>query len=252
MIRCSLCCPRTSLLSASVNAEKLAYAGYKYSVYELLSNPVKDLAIKLRNAVLLDRIKRSMRIGRVPGCISIAENGFWRYRHPPVASLKRTAAYFQQIQGETIIEVGTGVHGKMSGNSMFTWTRRTSAKRIIAIDLEDSRLEEVRSITRGFSNVELILGDGIEYLKHFPGRIDLLYLDFWVPDPSNTTLEGIGRAHAYRDAFIAARDKLNFHSMILIDDTDHIHPWKHTYIVPLARESGYDVLYTGRQTLLKR
>jgi hypothetical protein len=41
-------------------------------------------------------------------------------------------------------------------------------------------------------------------------------------------------------------------SLILIDDTDHIDPWKQTLIVPEARRDGFDVIYVGRQTLLKR
>jgi hypothetical protein len=40
--------------------------------------------------------------------------------------------------------------------------------------------------------------------------------------------------------------------MTLIDDTDHTHPWQHTYIVPNARQDGFQVIYTGKQTLLVR
>jgi len=40
--------------------------------------------------------------------------------------------------------------------------------------------------------------------------------------------------------------------MILIDDTDHISPWKHTLIVPQAMIDGYKLIYIGRQTLLVR
>ncbi len=143
------------------------------------------------------------------------------------------------------------MHGEMSGNSMLVWTQKTCAKRIIAIDLDQKRLDEVKEATSQYSNVELVLSDGIEYLNKISRIIDLLYLDFWAPDTEGK-LPGTGRAEAYREAYIAAKDKMKTHSMILIDDTDHIHPWKHTYIVPLAREHGYSVLYTGRQTLLKR
>ena len=185
------------------------------------------------------------------GFIPIDKSGFWLFRSAPTRSLNNAAALFNQIQGKTIIEIGTGIHGEISGNSMLVWTRKTSAKRIIAIDLEKKRLDEVRSATQKNPNVELILANGINYLQHFSEKIDLLYLDFWVADNAGAP-PGSGRAEAYKEAYIAAKDKMNKNSMILIDDTDHIHPWKHTYIVPLARQDGFEVLYTGRQTLLKR
>lgn len=134
---------------------------------------------------------------------------------------------------------------------MLVWPKKTAAKRIIAIDLEQERLNEVRAVASKYSSVELVLADGIEYLKQFSAKIDLLYLDFWTPDPHGE-IPGTGRSEAYRAAFDAAKDKMSTHSMILIDDTDHIHPWKHTHIIPLARAHGYKVLYVGRQTLLKR
>lgn len=185
------------------------------------------------------------------GYIPVAGNGFWQFRYPPTKSLNKAAALFKQIRGETIIEIGTGIHGGMAGNSMLVWTKKTNAKRIIAIDLEQKRLDEVREATHQYSNVELVLANGIQYLKQFSAKIDLLYLDFWTPDPEGTT-PGTGRAEAYKEAFIAAKDTMNTRSIILIDDTDHIHPWKHTYIVPQAREDEYSVLWTGRQTLLMR
>ena len=200
---------------------------------------------------IYNKINRLVHSANMEGYIPIADSGFWQFRYPPAKSLNRAAALFNHNHGETIIEIGTGIHGEMAGNSMLVWTKKTNAKRIIAIDLEPKQLEEVREVTHQYANVELVLADGIEYLKQFSEKIDLLYLDFWVPDPEGTT-PGCGRAEAYKEAFNAAKDRMNAHSMILIDDTDHIHPWKHTYIIPLARENGYTVLYTGRQTLLNR
>lgn len=102
-----------------------------------------------------------------------------------------------------------------------------------------------------FSNVELELADGIKYLRDFGGKIDLLYLDFRVFDEAED-LPGTGRVRAYQAVYTAARVKLNPVALILIDDTDHIHPWKHTQIVPSARLDGFTVLHCGRQTLLMR
>ena len=41
--------------------------------------------------------------------------------------------------------------------------------------------------------------------------------------------------------------------MILIDDTDHKTPWKHTLLIPeVLGNYGYKLLYIGRQSLLIR
>ena len=188
---------------------------------------------------------------RVGDIIPISSDGFWKFRSAPGRSLKIAANLFNKIHGETIVEIGTGIHGKMAGNSMFVWPKRTAAKRIIALDLEQIRLEDVKKVTPQYPQVELIECDGIKYLRNFESKIDLLYLDFWTPDPEGS-IPGTGRAEAYKEAYDAAKDKMNLHSIILIDDTDHIHPWKHTYIIPDARKDGYEVVYTGRQTLLQR
>ena len=185
------------------------------------------------------------------GIISISENGFWELRSPPNKSLEIASELFNKIKGKILVEIGTGIHGELAGNSMLVWPKKTSAEKIIAIDLESARLEEVREATKGYSNIELILTDGIDFLRNFSFKIDLLYLDFWTPDPGES-IPGTGRSNAYLDAYIAAKPKMNNRSIILIDDTDHIHPWKHTLVVPEARKDGFKVLYTGRQTLLMR
>jgi len=108
------------------------------------------------------------------GYIPVDDCGFWQYRSAPTKSLNKAAALFDQIHGEIIVEIGTGIHGIMSGNSMLVWPERTSAKRIIAIDLEKDRTDDVKEATHQCPNVELVLADGIEYLRQFPAKIDLL------------------------------------------------------------------------------
>ena len=139
----------------------------------------------------------------------------------------------------------------MAGNSVLVWARKTRAEKIIAIDVEAKRIQEVKRATTHYPQVKALVADGIEFIGQYRGTIDLLYLDFWVSEPKGTVW-GTGRAEAYLNAYTSARDAMNTHSMILIDDTDHVHPWKHTYIVPEARKDGFKVVHEGRQTLLKR
>ena len=183
--------------------------------------------------------------------IHLDEQGFYHPRSKPTKSLLKAVKLFNEKKGKIIIEIGSGIQGEMSGNSVIIWAEHSKAERIIAIDLDPEQIKTVCSHTKAWANVEAFVADGIEYLKTFHDKIDLLYLDFWVVDNDNR-VPGTARAEAYRSAYQAAKNKLSEVSIILIDDTDHIHPWKHTYIVPEARADGFKVLYTGRQTLLVR
>ena len=183
--------------------------------------------------------------------IPIRSNGFWQTRDAPTPSLRETARLFDQIDGQTIIEIGSGIHGRLAGDSILTWVKRTRAKRIITVDLDETQIRQVKEATTKYPQVEAIVAEGVRYLTDFSSAIDLLYLDFWTADPEGA-LPGTGRSEAYRNAFAAARNKLNRQSLILVDDTDHIHPWKHTLIVPDARKEGFVVRFVGRQTLLTR
>lgn len=185
------------------------------------------------------------------GVIEIGPNGFWKNRRTPTESLKRAAQMFNSRQGKVIIEIGSGIQGSMSGNSIIIWSKRTRAEQIFALDLETKHIEDVKKATSNFPQVTAILGDGLQFLADFEAKIDLLYLDFWTPDPEGSPI-GTGRSDSYLTAYQNASNKLADRSMILIDDTDHIHPWKHTRIVPAAREDGFQEVWQGRQTLLVR
>jgi len=159
----------------------------------IFGSPHKSLASSSKVSSVPGELSASVANSvNIDGYIPIADDGFWQFRCAPTESLNKVAELFNQIHGETIIEIGTGMHGKMAGNSMLVWPKKTSAKRIIAIDLEQQRLDEVNEVTRQYSNVELILADGIEYLEQFSAKIDLLYLDFWTPDREGT-VPGSGR-----------------------------------------------------------
>lgn len=185
------------------------------------------------------------------GIIEIAENGFWKNRQSPDDSLRYTANLFDEIGGKIIVEIGTGIHGDMSGNSVMIWSKNTKAEKIYCLDLESKHIEDVQKATKDYPSVIAIQENGIDFLKRTNPGIDLLYLDFWVHDKKGD-LTGIARANAYLEAYHAAKSKLSATSLILIDDTDHVDPWKQSLIVPEARKDGFTVLYCGRQTLMMK
>jgi predicted O-methyltransferase YrrM len=183
--------------------------------------------------------------------IELNKNNFWNNRQPPTESLIKTAQLFDKINGKVIIEIGTGIQGEMSGNSALVWANKTNAEYIYCLDLEQKHIDQVNEAVKGKNAVIALKIDGFEFLKNFEGSIDMLYLDFWVEDKPDE-VQGTGRAEHYLRAFELAKNKMNKKSIILIDDTDHIDQWKHTYIVPEARKHGYQVLWCGRQTCLFR
>src|SRR5438552_15089960 len=150
--------------------------------------------------------------------IPIGRNGFWQPREEPTPSLRETARLFNQINGQTIIEVGSGIHGRLAGDSVLTWAKRTRAKRIIAVDLDETRIREVKEATTKYPNVAAIVAEGVRYLADFSSTIELLYLDFSTPDPE-CALPGTGRAEASGNPFADARDKLDLRPLILVVET---------------------------------
>jgi len=86
--------------------------------------------------------------------------------------------------------------------------------------------------------------DGIEFLKEFNDKIDILFIDCWDKGSADYTQKHL-------DAYLAAKDKLSDVHLILIDDTDYIlgNENKDSVLTPYLLEQGYIPLFNGRQTL---
>ena len=101
--------------------------------------------------------------------------------------------------------------------------------------------------------------DAIKYLKTSPAKIDLLYLDAWDVDLDDC-------AEKHLEAYEAAKEMLHDKSIVLIDDTDVVwdggefhpvfgettHAGKGRLVVPAMIKDGWEVKFTGRQTMLVR
>ena len=185
----------------------------------------------------------------------VKPNGVWRERSAPALSLSVAVRLFDYLDCKTIFELGSGLQGEMSGNSCLHWIQ-TGASSILCCDLEQQRLDSIfdhlsshqpASLPR-FTFLNL---DGIQWLEESNLSIDLLYLDFWAPDPPQSVF-GTGRENAYASAYESSRANLADESIVLIDDTDHVPPWKHTKVISIARSDGFVPIWTGRQTCLVR
>ena len=84
--------------------------------------------------------------------------------------------------------------------------------------------------------------DGIQFLKDFDKKIDLLFLDGW--DKGSEQY-----AEKHLEAFLAAQDKLSDFHLVSIDDTDFNtkEAGKDRYLTPHLLENGYIKVLWGRQ-----
>lgn len=92
--------------------------------------------------------------------------------------------------------------------------------------------------------VSFFQGDGIEFCRNFPGKIDLLFLDAW------DVVEGIPFAEKHLDCFEVAQSKLSPRNIICIDDVDIGDGGKGKFVIPkLVEECGYFTVANGRQAI---
>lgn len=95
------------------------------------------------------------------------------------------------------------------------------------------------------SNLHLCIPqDGIQFLKDFDKKIDLLFLDGWDKGTDQY-------AEKHLEAFLAAEDKLNKFHIVSIDDTDFntSSAGKDRLLTPYLLENGYIKVLWGRQTV---
>jgi spermidine synthase len=152
-------------------------------------------------------------------------------------------AAFHERNGRVIVEIG-GIRNRgwrdTDGHSTLRWPADAT---VWCIDTDPAAVKLTRELTRDRPNVFCVLADAIPFLRSFPARIDLLYLDGPHPDRED------GRAWHF-DAYRSA--PMNHRGVLLIDDTDLPRLGKAEYVVPAAMEAGFEVVASDRQTLLVR
>lgn len=177
-------------------------------------------------------------------------------RGKPRPYLRATIDLLRQLGGATIVEIGCMRQPLThdldefnpvccnDGHSTAFWAMTGLA--VHTVDIDPNCCRVAAETCANCPNVSVTCGDGIEFLRQFPATIDLLYLDAW------DAIEGIPYAEKHLEAFEVARPKLARKSLILIDDTDVAFGGKGRQAIPAIIRDGYDILVTGRQTLLLR
>ena len=153
--------------------------------------------------------------------------------------------------------------GCCDGHSTYLWGR--TGKNVVSVDVCSRNLAMAQRMCAGFNNIQFVLSDATDYGSYLRThmdcaefRIGLLFLDAWdveTPLSAEKHLE-----------FYEILRPLNNDCLILIDDTDLYYDQekkeyfadpeglsgKGRLLIPRLKEDGYEVLFTGRQTLLRK
>jgi len=152
-------------------------------------------------------------------------------------------AAFRERNGRVIVEVGA-IRNRgwraTDGHSTLRWPADAT---VWSVDNNPAAVKLTHELAVERPNVFCVLADAIAFLRAFPVRIDLLYLDGPHPDREDGR-----RWHV--DAYQAAG--LSHRAVLLIDDTDLPRLGKAEFVVPAAIEDGFEVIASDRQTLLVR
>lgn len=205
---------------------------------------------------------------------------FWRYqnltgedydirRSKPAPYIKTAIEIAKALDLKTVVEIGSSRYSVTEkclqyfdlsnnaylsppcccdGHGGFFWTR--AGFELYTVDIDEHCKNGVLWC---YSNLNIpvpenlhmeIPRDGIEFLKNFDKKIDVLFLDGWdIGTPEY--------AEKHLEAYLSAEDKLSQTHLVLIDDTDYITPngGKDKLLSPFLIEKGYIPLFNGRQTL---
>jgi hypothetical protein len=193
-------------------------------------------------------------------------------RNYPAPWIAKTIELLKIIEGNTIVEIGSTrreltqncikyynssyrTESKnappccQDGHSTYFWAREGFEVYTVDIDVNCKNILESQykyHIQEPIpSNLHIHAPtDGIEFLKNFNKKIDLLYLDGWDKGTSQY-------AEKHLEAFLAAQDKLSDLHLISIDDVDFDteSAGKDKLLTPYLLENGYIKVLWGRQNV---
>lgn len=193
-------------------------------------------------------------------------------RNYPAPWIAKTIELLKIIEGNTIVEIGSTrreltqncieyynssyrTESKnappccQDGHSTYFWAREGFEVYTVDIDTNCKNILESQykyHIQESIPpNLHIhVPADGIEFLKNFDKKIDLLYLDGWDKGTSQY-------AEKHLEAFLAAQDKLSDLHLISIDDVDFDteSAGKDKLLTPYLLENGYIKVLWGRQNV---
>jgi hypothetical protein len=193
-------------------------------------------------------------------------------RNYPAPWISKTIELLKIIEGKVVVEIGSTrreltpncinyysnsveLESKdappccQDGHSTYFWARE--GFETYTVDIDTSCIAQLQNQYEHHIKTPIpenlhicIPQDGIEFLKNFDKKIDLLFLDGWDKGTDQY-------AEKHLEAFLAAQDKLAELHIISIDDTDFNteSAGKDKLLTPYLLENGYIKVIWGRQTV---
>jgi hypothetical protein len=190
-------------------------------------------------------------------------------RDRPYTFIERTIELLRSLGGKRVLEIGSArqpLNHDLNCHNYLCCNDGHSTALFAASGLELDTVDINPNVTSisidilkkySISTCTATCCDGIDYIKKYDKKIDLLYLDAWdvdIPESPEKHLE----------AYLAAKAIMNEGCLILIDDTDvdfcngELIPacsfpgGKGKLLSERAVKDGYSIVFTGRQTLFQK
>lgn len=204
------------------------------------------------------QIVRRTLAGKVPVYyyLELTEDEQTNHRGKPRPYLVAGAEILRSIGGGTVVEIG-GMRSPLrhdvsefnpvccnDGHSTAIWSY--FGFQVHSVDINPACREAAATLLDSHPNLRCHTEDGIAFLRRFGEQIDLLYLDAW------DVIPGEPYAERHLEAYLASCDKLAGRCIVQIDDTDIYFGGKGELVVPRLIRDGFELLVTGRQTILIR
>lgn len=156
-------------------------------------------------------------------------------------------------KAQILVETGTARSGVSDpvgdGASTYLfakWCFKNKAH-LYSVDIDHRAINRSSACVRRYKDfVTFYVQDSIEFLKNFPGTIDLLYLDSFDFDVNNPYPS---QEHHLKE-IMAAINKLQDTSVVLIDDCNLPHGGKGKLAIEFLESRGWKIWLKGYQTLL--
>lgn len=190
-------------------------------------------------------------------------------RDKPYKFIIKTINMVKSLGGCRILEIGSARQGLNHDINDFnhlccndghsTALFAASGLEFDTVDINEIAVNISKDLLKRFSaNIcSATCCDGIDFIKSYTKKIDLLYLDAWDVDLPESP-------ERHLEAYYQAKKIMNKNCLILIDDTDidfingelisaiEAPGGKGKLLTQKAIEDGYKIIFTGRQTLLQR
>lgn len=199
-----------------------------------------------------------------------------RYLGARYRTLRYAFDEFERIGGGVVVELGTsrsfvgeGRKGCMINDPRYWRPKRPKAwdwgagiftrmcaehlerlqPEIHSVDVSRDAIEIARTITSDFEPLITFHEQTSEsFLRRFPGRVDLLYMD------AGETVAGTQALHLRDAEIVVERDLVPPGGIVLIDDVNVLEPEesKGKYSIPYLRDHGFEIKILDYQAVLQR